>query len=243
MANKKAATQGGAEQGKSERKARATKKAKSLKDAKGIQVAPETLALVEDLVEQGLVTDPLSAKGRLLAKAAKLFKEKGYERTTVRDLAAAVGIQSGSIFHHFKTKEEILMAVMVEVIVYSTSRMQANLAEAQTSEQKLLALIECELEAITGLTGNAMTVLVYEWRSLKPANQKIILRLREGYEALWLDVLDEAKANGQVAAKDTYVLRRLLTGALSWTTTWYSRRGQMNIKELAKEALTLAIKA
>lgn len=242
MATKKAATLGGADQGKSERKARATKKAKSLKDAKGIQVAPETLALVEDLVEQGLVTDPLSAKGRLLAKAAKLFKEKGYERTTVRDLAAAVGIQSGSIFHHFKTKEEILMAVMVEVIVYSTSRMQAKLAEAQTSEQKLLALIECELEAITGLTGNAMTVLVYEWRSLKPANQKTILRLREGYEALWLDVLDEAKANGHVAAKDTYVLRRLLTGALSWTTTWYSRRGQMNIKELAKEALTLAIK-
>lgn len=242
MVNRKASTQGRADQGKSERRARATKKAKSLKDAKGIQVAPETLALVEDLVDQGLVTDPLSAKGRLLAKAAKLFKEKGYERTTVRDLAAAVGIQSGSIFHHFKTKEEILMAVMVEVIVYSTSRMQAKLAEAESSEQKLLALIECELEAITGLTGNAMTVLVYEWRSLKPANQKIILRLREGYEALWLDVLDEAKANGQVAAKDTYVLRRLLTGALSWTTTWYSRRGQMNIKELAQEALTLAIK-
>lgn len=209
--------------------------------AVNIGVAPETLALVDELVAQGRVTDPMSAKGRLLAKAAKLFKEKGYERTTVRDLAAAVGIQSGSIFHHFKSKEEILMAVMVEVIIYNTYRMQAKLEEAETPEDRVLALIECELEAINGMTGNAMSVLVYEWRSLKEENQNIILSLREDYEKIWLQALDEAKKEGQIVA-DTFILRRFLTGALSWTTTWFDAEGDIDLKDLARQALTLAIK-
>lgn len=207
-----------------------------------IQVAPETLKLVDSLVDQGLVTDPRTPKGRLLAKAAKLFREKGYERTTVRDLASAVGIQSGSIFHHFKSKEEILMAVMREVIIYNTNRMQQLLEEAVTPRDKVLALIFCELEAINGMTGNAMSVLVYEWRSLKPDNQAEILKLRDRYEQLWLNALSEAKSAGQVEA-DVFVLRRFLTGALSWTTTWFDPKGDMSLKALAEQALTLAVKS
>ena len=136
------------------------------------------------LIEQGLLTDPTSAKGKLLSQAARLFREKGYERTTVRDLAAAVGIQSGSIFHHFKSKEAILKAVMEEVIVYNTHRMREELAKADSPRDEVLALIRCELEAINGVTGDAMSVLVYEWRSLNADNQQYILKLRDVYETL-----------------------------------------------------------
>ena len=51
-------------------------------------------------------------RAELIAAASRLFKEQGYERTTVRDLAQAVGMQSGSLFYHFRTKEEMLVAVM-----------------------------------------------------------------------------------------------------------------------------------
>ena len=178
----------------------------------------------QELVKEGLMTDPSSAKGKLLAKSAKLFREKGYERTTVRDLAAAVGIQSGSIFHHFKTKEDILKAVMEEVIIYNTHLMRQKLSEAGSPRDEVLALITCELEAITGVTGDAMSVLVYEWRSLNEQNQ-----------------LDKAKESGQITA-DTFILRRFLTGALSWTTTWFKRDGDISMEALAEEALLLAIK-
>ncbi|WP_156490556.1 TetR/AcrR family transcriptional regulator, partial [Oleiphilus sp. HI0086] len=126
----------------------------------------------KELIKEGLMTDPKSAKGRLLIEAARLFRVKGYERTTVRDLAAAVGIQSGSIFHHFKTKEEILKAVMEEVIIYNTHLMRTKLAAASSAKEEVLALITCEIEAITGVTGDAMSVLVYEWRSLNEGNQR-----------------------------------------------------------------------
>ena len=109
-------------------------------------------------------TDPNSAKGRLLIIAAKLFNQKGYERTTVRDLANAAGIQSGSLFHHFKTKEDILKSVMVDTIIFNTQRMKKEMAKAETCVDALKALIRCELESINGETGEAMSVLVYEWR-------------------------------------------------------------------------------
>ena len=69
------------------------------------------------LIDSEKITDPLSSKGKLLVAAAKLFRQKGYEKTTVRDLAAALGIQSGSLFYHYKKKEAILKAVMQDTIV------------------------------------------------------------------------------------------------------------------------------
>ena len=88
----------------------------------------KALRVMRDLVDEGQLTDPDSARGKLLQVAAHLFRNKGYERTTVRDLAGAVGIQSGSIFHHFKSKDEILRAVMEETIRYNTALMRAALA-------------------------------------------------------------------------------------------------------------------
>ncbi len=194
------------------------------------------------MIEEGRITDPQSARGKLLGRAAHLFKEKGYERTTVRDLASAVGIQSGSIFHHFRSKEDILFAVMEETILYITARMEEALAHAQGPRERLLALIRCELESILGGTSEAMTVLVYEWRSLSPANQKRILRLRDRYESLWMDALEAARAEGLLVA-EPFILRRFLTGALSWTITWFRPGGSVSLDQLAEQALSLAIRS
>lgn len=198
-------------------------------------------AVMRDLVASGQITDPDSARGKLLQTAAHLFRSKGYERTTVRDLASAVGIQSGSIFHHFKSKDEILRSVMEETIRYNTALMQASLAEATDLRGRVLALIRCELQSIMGGTGEAMAVLVYEWRSLSEEGQAFILALRDNYEQLWLQVLGEARDAGYFKA-DPFILRRLLTGALSWSTTWFRPDGPMTLDQLAEEALSLVIK-
>jgi AcrR family transcriptional regulator len=195
----------------------------------------------QQLIDQGIINAPDSAKGRLLQAAASLFKEKGYERTTVRDLGKAVGIQSGSLFHHYPNKEAILRAVMEETILLNTELMKAALAASNSSEEKVLALIQCELESVLGDTGAAMTVLVYEWRSLKEENQQHILKLRSIYEDLWITALTEAKQAGSVVI-EPFVLRRLLTGALSWTVNWYRQEGDLSIEQLAQMALSLAIK-
>ena len=199
-------------------------------------------AVMQELVASGQVTDPESPRGKLLQEAARLFRRKGYERTTVRDLANAVGIQSGSIFHHFKSKEEILRSVMEETVIYNTALLRAALDEASSLRERVLALIRGELQSIMGGTGEAMAVLVYEWRSLSEEGKAQVLALRDQYEQVWLKVLEEAREAGYVQ-NDPFILRRFLTGALSWTTTWFRPDGPMTLDSLAEEALAMVIRA
>ena len=195
--------------------------------------------ILQSLIAEQLVSDPSSARGRLLNEAARLFRDKGYERTTVRDLAAAVGIQSGSLFHHFRTKEEILKAVMVETIRLNTALMQAAADQADSAREKLRALIRAELESINGQTGEAMAVLVYEWRSLSESSQAEVLELRDIYEDLWLSTLQQLSKEHQLGA-DPFITRRMLTGALSWTVTWYRpERGGLNLDGLTDQVMAM----
>lgn len=197
--------------------------------------------VMQRLVASGQLTDPDSPRGVLLQTAAHLFRSKGFDRTTVRDLASAVGIQSGSIFHHFKSKDEILRAVMEQTILYNTALMQAELADVTGVRERVLALIRCELQSIMGGTGEAMAVAVYEWRALSAQSQAQVLAVRDRYEQLWLQVLAEAREAGLLGG-DVAITRRLLTGALSWTSTWFKPQGSLSLEQLADQALQLVLK-
>lgn len=191
------------------------------------------------LIEQGLITAADSPKGMVIGKAAELFREHGFERTTVRDLAAAVGILPGSIFHHFSNKDEILRVVMHESIVLNLARIRARLARHPSTPARLWTLIAAELWAINGDTGEAWTVLVREWRSLSAQGQARILALRDEYEAIWLDVLSAAREEGLIHS-DPFIVRRLVAGALNWTVNWFRRDGEMSLDALADEVYQLA---
>jgi AcrR family transcriptional regulator len=197
--------------------------------------------VLKQLVDNQYITDPRSAKGKLMRAAAHLFKTRGYERTTVRELGAAVGIQSGSLFHHFKSKEDILLSVMKETIIINMARMDDALSKAPDAKSRLLALIQCEINSVHTDTGEAMSVLVYEWRSLSKDKQPLILNLRNQYEALWLSVIKEAADLGLIRL-DPFILRRLIAGAIGWSSTWYRTDGDLSLEDLAKNTLLLAIK-
>ncbi|TQV82443.1 TetR/AcrR family transcriptional regulator [Exilibacterium tricleocarpae] len=199
------------------------------------------MTVITELVADGSITNPESAKGKLIQCAARLFNTKGFDRTTVRDIAREVGILSGSIFHHFPNKEAILCGVMREAVLIATSKMRAALALADTPEARLQALIHCELESIHGLNGDGFALLVNEWRSLGPDNQAEVLALRDVYEQLWLDVLDQVRAAGLIDM-DTFLVRRFLVGALSNTYTWFHLDGDMTLQQLAHQALKLIVR-
>lgn len=175
--------------------------------------------------------------------AASLFRSKGYDRTTVRDIANEVGILSGSIFHHFRNKDEILRAVMADCVDTLLINMDKALASAQTPEQRLRAMIRCELESILGEQGNALTVLVFEWRALSEESKTSLLASRSQYEQLWHHELQLAEDAGLVKESiDPLILRRFLGGALYWTTHWYQSDGDYNIDQLTEQAMALVMK-
>lgn len=181
-----------------------------------------------------------SPRGRVLRAAAHLFRTQGYERTTVRDLAKVVGIQSGSLFHHFKTKEDILLAVMEEGIRFNLERMREAVEAGEGPRAQLRNLIRAELESIMGETRDAMTVLVYEWGAVSPDKQRELLALRGQYEAYWLQVLNAARDQG-LLAHDPFITRRLLAGAVNWTRNWYNPKGPVTLEQLTDQVLEMGL--
>jgi len=175
-----------------------------------------------------------SARGRLQQASAKLFKEKGFAKTTVRDIAAAVGIQSGSIFHHFKNKEQILKTVIVDAILRVLIQMKEVLSNSISNEEQFKHLIQCELKAIHDEELDGFRLMVSEWRSLNDDNRNEILTLREEYEQIWLTVLTSAYEKGLVTIESFY-LRGFVRGALIETTNWYKPNGNLSLDELAEK--------
>ncbi|HEX2678458.1 MAG TPA: TetR/AcrR family transcriptional regulator [Polyangiales bacterium] len=173
----------------------------------------------------------------MLREAAHLFSAKGYMQTTVRDIAKAVGILSGSLFHHFESKEEILEAVMLEVSARNTERMQQATLLASGPLGRVHALVRTELDSIHGETGEAMTLLVSEWRSLSEAAQRRVLVQRDAYEAVWLDALREA--HRELMPMDPFILRRLIQGMTAGSKHWYRARGPLTLDALASQIVSL----
>lgn len=170
-------------------------------------------------------------RGRLLLGAAYLFHKQGYAKTTVRELAQFIGIQSGSLFHHFKTKDDILAHVMEQTIIYNHACLQTAIQCSNDPEQQLKELIRAELQAISGDTGSAMAVLVYEWFALSPENQQKLLKLRNDYEGIWLSVIQTLHDQGKIK-HDPFIWRRLIGGSIAWTVTWYNVDGKLSLDQL-----------
>lgn len=186
-----------------------------------------------------ILEDPESAKGNILRAAARLFREKGFGRTTVRDIAAEVGILSGSLFHHFPNKEAILVQLMEELILLVEDEMQRRQNRAAGPWDSLRALVLCELQAIHAEIGTGFSVLMTEWRSLNDANQQYILALRNRYESRWLECLTLLQARGDLRV-EPFLARQFIRGAIMETWHWYRPGGAMALTDIADQLLLLA---
>jgi TetR/AcrR family transcriptional regulator, cholesterol catabolism regulator len=175
----------------------------------------------------------------LVAAAARLFRRYGYERTTAREIARAFGVQSGSIFYHFESKEALLVAVMLEGMRQFVASARGPLAEAHTPRERLRALFFGHLTALHG-GGDEQAVVIQEWRSLSAKPRRRVVALRDEVEAMWREVLDEAAAAGLVTG-DLRLLRLAMLGALNWTLQWYQRDGPLGVRELADGLLAVFV--
>lgn len=187
--------------------------------------------------------DDGNRRQQLLSSAAKLFRRKGFGATSTRDIAAAVGMQSGSPFYHFKSKGALLFAVMEEGMRSAIARQQqaleaAGKATAPDSAHWLRVLIRNHFDVLLGPGSDFIPVMLYEARSITPRQRAALAQLQSEYEAPWLPVLDALHADGRLQA-DVKLARLLMFGALNWSAQWYDRRKGATLDELADAAMAL----
>lgn len=190
-------------------------------------------------MENELQSKPLSrAKARIVLAAGTLFAEKGFKQATVRDLAQAVGIQSGSLFHHFDSKEAILAAVMAHSISVCRQKLEAVVSTAVPLRQMLDQCVLAELESVTGQGGESMVLLVSEWQHLEPDQMRLLLTMRDAYEQRWLDILGRAEAAGCLRAP-AFLVRKMLIGSIGWSRYWFCSDKSWTLREVAENFVTV----
>ena len=187
----------------------------------------------------------------LLAAAARLFRHKGFDATSTRDIAAAVGMHSGSPFYHFKSKSALLFAVMQEGMHAAMAR-QAQALQPASHQSKTLVrndltdtpsaqvrrLIRAHFDTLLGPGNDFIPVMLYESRALTAAQRSALAKLQADYEAAWTPVLQALHASGELQAP-VKVSRLLILGALNWAVQWYDRQKGLSLDELTDAAMAL----
>jgi AcrR family transcriptional regulator len=180
-------------------------------------------------------------RDELLRVSARLFRQKGFDGTSIRDISNAAGMQSGSPFYHFKTKQDILVAVMEEGLSEGLRITGEVMALEAPPEDKLVRMIRTQLGTILDDAHDFVPVLHYEWRSLTPANRSRILALKDRYDALWQRLIDDLQSAGHMPG-DAQLIRLLILGAVNWTGAWYAPGGRLSLDDVAAGAARLFLR-
>ena len=168
----------------------------------------------------------------VLGAAARLFRQKGFDKTTVKEIAEACDMLPGSLHYRYPSKESILVDLMrLALEQASTALSEAIRGESEPLEQ-LRQGINAHLELLVG--GSDMVyVLLFEWRSLQGQSRKEMIDLRDRYELLWSAMIQSLSSQNLIRADvDRDLLRLIGLGALNWVATWFNEGGRYTVKDI-----------
>jgi len=154
---------------------------------------------------------------QLLDAAARLFRERGFHATSMRDIAKAVGMLSGSIYYHFDSKEEMLLAVYQEGERRVAEAVDTAIAAESDPWQRLEAACAAHLGALIAHRDYSQVMIQTSPREAGTAEVRI-RDLRRDYEQRFRRLIDDLTLPPDI---DRHYLRLLLFGALNWSQVWY----------------------
>ncbi|RMF11158.1 MAG: TetR/AcrR family transcriptional regulator [Alphaproteobacteria bacterium] len=179
---------------------------------------------------------PDNRRRQLLDAAARRFAAQGYVGTSIRDIAADVGMLPGSIYYHFKSKEDLMLAVHGEGVRHIFEAVHDALESATDRPwDRLEAAAVAHLKALCEDNQYAMIVTPEFLRGFEQPLRSEIIAQRDEYEALFRSLLNDLPLPDDV---DRSLLRLSLFGALNWVTTWYQPGGD-SLEDIARGIIGL----
>jgi len=183
------------------------------------------------LTAQPAGVDGTEARRRILDVAAALFLERGYAGTSLREIAGEVGMKTGSLYYHFASKDVLLQTILqrgIEVMV-AAFREADRATRGASGRSRFAAHVRAHLAALFE-HGPYTAAHVTTFRTAPPSVCEAIVPQRDAYEAMWSGLLDEFKAEGELAADVPVGLSRLtLFGSMNSAVEWFDpERGNLD---------------
>jgi len=176
---------------------------------------------------------PSTTAETITAAAVDLFYEHGYEATTLRQIAAQVGIQVGSLYNHISSKEELLFSIMSGIIEELLAELESGLEGIDAPVDRLRAAVGVH---VFFHTARAREVFIgnSELRSLDPAKRKVVVRLRDRYETVFAGILEEGVAAGVFEISDLKLTTYAVLAMLTQPASWYQPGGRLDLDKIAE---------
>lgn len=160
-------------------------------------------------------------RAQLLDAAARLFSERGFHATSMRDIAKAVGMLSGSIYYHFESKDEMLVAVCESGVQRLEEAVERVVAAETEPWERLEAACAAHLRELVAHPDYSRAMIQATPDEANGAGDRI-REIRRSYEARFRDLIGKLPLPPEV---DRHYLRLLLFGALNWSPVWYRPGG------------------
>lgn len=171
---------------------------------------------------------------RIRNAAVELMFERGFHGTSLRDVAGRVGIQMSSLYHHFPSKQALLMDIMHTTMDELLARTESVMTDELDPTQRLAAGISTHVRFHAERRMENF-ITDSEIRSLEPANREVIVRLRDEHSARFRKALEEGKSQGRFHYGDASVVLASMFSMISAVPTWYRPDGRLSLAAIAQE--------
>lgn len=175
-------------------------------------------------------------RGEIVRAAAKLFRDKGYDGASMRAIANSVGMQCGSPFYHFASKQDILVAVVEEGLRQGLEKTRAVVDPSLDSVEQFRRLVQVHLSIILEDGNDFIPVMLYNWRCLDEGHQRRLIATKDEYDRIWQAVIDRLYADG-VLNKAPRFARLMVLGAMNFMVTWYKPRLGSDLSAMSNEVV------
>ena len=184
----------------------------------------------------------LEPRQEILRTAARLFQQQGYDGTSMNDVAAALKLSKGGLYHHFQGKDEILFELMNHAMDITEERVLAPVKAIADPEERLRTLIRRHIAVVLSERDREITVMLHENHPLSPALRKRINARKKDYVHFVENLIAEVQNNFQAqrggSSKRTVIPRAAafaLLGMINWIYQWYRPDGSLHEESLVQQ--------
>lgn len=187
---------------------------------------------------------PASGKGKRASDvyriAAEIMCQKGYEGTSMNDIAEAAGLTKAGIYHYIRGKEELLFEIMTYAMDNLELRVITPAREVADPEERLRKVVECHTRSLLEGVG-AITIVLDEMPALTAAHRRVIRTRKRAYFDFIRQTLEELETQGKLRDINPTAAAFSLLGMILWISRWYRRDGKLSSEQVSKDYVSIAM--
>ncbi|HEY0583197.1 MAG TPA: TetR/AcrR family transcriptional regulator [Chloroflexota bacterium] len=180
----------------------------------------------------GLSPAPRERAEEVYAAALRLFREKGYHATSMQDIAQAVGLYKGSLYHYIGGKEDLLAQVFERGMGSLLDDVERIASDTSLRPSAQLRLIVAAHVSAVAENLDALTVYLHEFRALAGDSMATVQAQRERYTRLVSDIVSRGVQLGELRTPDVGIATLGLIGMCNWICQWYRPGGRLGPAEI-----------